>query len=426
MGAAPSSPSAPGASPPAQQQQQHQPLHTRTLGARPVHGGAPAPSGDLPAAAARALTGAGPVLRHSSAIGTRAHPHDKRPAPVAFPAPVQRQAIVGNVVNLHKQTLRVVPAPSTPHVYLVEFDFDATVDGFITVYYAAEQHVQLRPATPDATSAASSSAGAGARRVERVLYTGAVDARPAKTPFPPGSRQAYRQKLSKGMHTSAYTASDFFYVDGSTRFPLVIRLEAIYPSDSPVPLDERVQTQTTLATFKPPLRVGDPHTCSVIRQEVLVGGSVYIIQELYGIAGEVTTSMLPPETGQPMLPRVSSDSSTPEIGNECVICLTEPCSTAVLPCNHLCMCSDCSERLCSDANWERRRCPVCRTPFGSLLRIIAKPPPVTSTEADAADVAAASHRPQRPCQEDTGGSLLLSTLSIGASTSSGTTGARMT
>jgi E3 ubiquitin-protein ligase MGRN1 len=403
MGAAPSSASAPAqsssaspsASPPASSQ-------PRTLGARPTHSAprGPARPDDLPATAARlALSGSSPRLRYGGA-------RDKPPAPVAFPAPVQQQAVVGNVVNLLKATLRVVPSRDAPHIYLVEFEFDAKVDGFITVYYAAQQRVHIQPqsvASPSSASSSSpgssSSIAATPARVERVSFTGLVEARPSKTRFSAGTGQAYRHKLSKGIDTSKYAPADLLYVEGSDRFPLVIRLEAIYPPESPVPLDERVQTQTTLATFKTHRNATEPYSVAVIRQDVLVGGTVYKIQELYGIAGEVTAEMLPPSTdenGTPIVRDVAAqqiDTVSADIGNECVICLTEPCSTAVLPCNHLCMCAECSERLCSDSNWERRRCPVCRTTLGSLLRIIAKPQSAAA-ETTSVDVPGVSHQSQ--------------------------------
>ncbi|KAL1523193.1 hypothetical protein AB1Y20_018146 [Prymnesium parvum] len=50
---------------------------------------------------------------------------------------------------------------------------------------------------------------------------------------------------------------------------------------------------------------------------------------------------------------------------ECIACLTEPRDTILLPCRHLCVCSDCFERLTLD------RCPVCRAPFQSYLRFIS-------------------------------------------------------
>ena len=43
--------------------------------------------------------------------------------------------------------------------------------------------------------------------------------------------------------------------------------------------------------------------------------------------------------------------------------MSEPKDTIVLPCRHLCVCSECFGQLMNE------RCPVCRTPFTSFLRI---------------------------------------------------------
>ena len=44
-------------------------------------------------------------------------------------------------------------------------------------------------------------------------------------------------------------------------------------------------------------------------------------------------------------------------GSDCVICLSEPRDTTVLPCRHMCLCSGCAQQLVSTAT---RKCPVCR------------------------------------------------------------------
>jgi hypothetical protein len=41
---------------------------------------------------------------------------------------------------------------------------------------------------------------------------------------------------------------------------------------------------------------------------------------------------------------------------ECVVCLSDLKDTAVLPCRHMCLCSQCGEQLRHQSN----RCPICR------------------------------------------------------------------
>ena len=56
-----------------------------------------------------------------------------------------------------------------------------------------------------------------------------------------------------------------------------------------------------------------------------------------------------------------------EGGGECVICMSEPRDTLILPCRHLCLCQLCADSLRYQAN----NCPICRSPFRALLQIRA-------------------------------------------------------
>ena len=45
--------------------------------------------------------------------------------------------------------------------------------------------------------------------------------------------------------------------------------------------------------------------------------------------------------------------------------MTEPRDTTVLPCRHMCMCSECAKVLRVNSE----KCPICRTPIEQLLQI---------------------------------------------------------
>ena len=90
---------------------------------------------------------------------------------------------------------------------------------------------------------------------------------------------------------------------------------------------------------------------------------------------------------------VSDYTSSPE----CIACLTDPRDTILLPCRHLCVCSDCFDRLTLD------RCPVCRAPFTSYLRF-TDPAPDDDADADficteAAPAEAQSETSEAPSNE---------------------------
>jgi len=127
-------------------------------------------------------------------------------------------------------------------------------------------------------------------------------------PHPP--RQRYQQSVDKAFDQSLVESrGHMFYHHGSKHFPVVIMLQTC--EDNP----NRVQSQSTFATFK---SNGDATLAiSVVKQKIQVQGNAYELQEIYGI-----------EQGQ----------NDAENSKECVICMSSPKDTTVLPCRHMCMC----------------------------------------------------------------------------------------
>lgn len=295
------------------------------------------------------------------------HPHDI--SVVQYRSPVQRSGIVANVVNLDKTTIRVERAPENSRVLLLQFNFSASVPGYIAVYYGARQIIHR---ASDADGAASP--------VRRVSYKTRASAEmdyneedvvprknrtTEKTKFCAGFAMRYQQKRARGLNLDDFDECQLTdAVDGY--YPVVIRIEASHSPDSSVPRRMRVVSQSTFAVLTCVGTNGD-WGIKVVRQEVLVAGTIYVLQELYGIgAVDVTASRGSPETEAQGEKNVFSVDAS----NECVICLTEPCDTAVLPCNHMCLCQDCGAKLSADPSQDRRRCPICRTDLESLLRIV--------------------------------------------------------
>ena len=62
-------------------------------------------------------------------------------------------------------------------------------------------------------------------------------------------------------------------------------------------------------------------------------------------------------------------TGTSEEGKECMVCMTNPRDTCVMPCRHVCCCADCANtlRLQSD------KCPVCREPMTDLVYLSVNP-----------------------------------------------------
>lgn len=105
----------------------------------------------------------------------------------------------------------------------------------------------------------------------------------------------------------------------------------------------------------------EPSRLRVRRQLVAKKGEAFELQELFGLQAQQE-----------------------EGGEGCVICLTRPKSTALLPCRHFCCCHDCAValRLRPSGN----RCPLCRREVADLLRLDMEPlAPSPPNEAPAAD-----------------------------------------
>lgn len=61
----------------------------------------------------------------------------------------------------------------------------------------------------------------------------------------------------------------------------------------------------------------------------------------------------------------NSEEDCEDNGGDCVVCMSDPRDTIILPCRHLCLCNGCAESLRYQAN----NCPICRVPFRALLQI---------------------------------------------------------
>lgn len=295
-----------------------------TLGPRPSH--PPVPVAQRP----------GPS---TSSIGRErfTRPVDDRP-------PVQHSGVVENVINVKKNSVQMVPSSEDPNIYLLEFEFDAQVDGFITIYYLAQQVIQRvnDDPSPDAP-------------IAKVSYVSSGNRISGKTSFPRGENQRYRQDINKGLDVRKYSSAQLQAVEGNC-YPIVIRLESTYSPDMRVPIEKQVRSQTTFATLSPQ---NNSYTLQVVGQQVLLNGTIYKILDLYGIGSRNVTAT-----------KQRDNSYAIDAMDECVICLTEPCNTAVEPCNHLCLCEDCARTLASAPDPNSRKCPVCRSDLSRLLHFI--------------------------------------------------------
>lgn len=245
------------------------------------------------------------------------------------PAPYvehQKAVTIRNDVNLKKETLRIEPDVENPGKFLVSFTFDATVAGSITVIFFAKEGEDCN-LTP----------------MKETLH------QPITVNFEQGLGQKFKQPPGTGIDFSIFEEAELLKVGDMDVYPVSVKAEAAPPvnqsgSDGN-PTPGTTNSQITHAVFE---KEKGEYQVRVVKQILWVNGMRYELQEIYGIGNSVDGDF---------------DGNDP--GKECVICLSEPRDTTVLPCRHMCMCSGCAKVL----RFQTNRCPICRQPVDRLLEI---------------------------------------------------------
>ncbi|CAL4913597.1 unnamed protein product [Urochloa decumbens] len=239
----------------------------------------------------------------------------------------QKAVTIRNDVNLKKETLRIEPDEECPGRFLVSFTFDATVAGSMTVYFFAKEELNCNLTA-----------------VKEDLI------KPVTVSFKEGLGQKFRQPSGTGIDFSVFEESDLLKQGDMDVYPLAVKAETALPVDQPSEgEDQKMKTpnsQITQAVFEK--KENGEYQVRVVCQILWVNGTRYELQEIYGIGNSM-----------------EGDADANDPGKECVICLSEPRDTTVLPCRHMCMCSECAKVL----RYQTTRCPICRQPVERLLEI---------------------------------------------------------
>lgn len=257
-------------------------------------------------------------------------PQARTPPPIAE---TQKANTIRNDVNLKKATLRLEKDEENPSSHLVAFSFDATVDGCVSIFFLSkEDQCSFTPQKPHLFSV-------------------------ARVPFEKGLVQKFQQPSGSGVNLALFDEKELAKALDSV-YPLVVRTETLgkdppanfslydeLPIGAPVP--KWIHCQTTEAVVEK--KEDGTYKVRVVRQTLWVDGKYYELQEIYGIESS----------------GVGAGFEDNDAGKECVICMSEPRDTTVLPCRHMCMCSECAKVL----RFQTNRCPICRTPVERLLEI---------------------------------------------------------
>ncbi|KAL0927316.1 hypothetical protein M5K25_001479 [Dendrobium thyrsiflorum] len=254
------------------------------------------------------------------------NPYSPAPSPRTPVVEHQKAVTIRNDVNIKKETLMIEPDEENPGRYLVAFTFDATVAGRITVLFFAKEGFEcnLMP-------------------IKESLLS------PVIISFKDGLGQKFKQPPGTGIDFSLF--EDFELIkEGETEvYPLAIKAEAC-PIDKQGSAENTnmgaPNSQITQAVFEK--KESGEYQARVVKQILWVNGTRYELQEIYGIGNSV-----------------EGDFDVNDPGKECVICLSELRDTTVLPCRHMCLCSECAKVL----RYQTNRCPICRQPVDRLLEI---------------------------------------------------------
>jgi len=231
--------------------------------------------------------------------------------------PVEKTVTVKSPVNLNKRSLKLLPTDKDG-VYNLQFTFDSIVDCVVRVFYLAKE-------TKD-------------KKTQAIAYTSASGT-PDGTFFKTGLTQTYTSSTKNQLDISLFPNDEDLDVDEEKKFyPVVVMLEAVTAKSA------HVQSQATLAKLYK--CADDTLEIKAVKQKIQYRGMSYLVHDIFGI-----------------------DESR-ETSEECVICITNPRNTVVIPCRHMCLCHECAEALRHQTN----KCPICRGSVRSLLKIeITKP-----------------------------------------------------
>ncbi|GJP84434.1 hypothetical protein CLOP_g14492 [Closterium sp. NIES-67] len=353
-------------------------------------------------------------------------------APPPVVAEPQQAVTIRNEVNVKRSSLRLQRDPSDPTKHLVAFTFDATVSGSLSVFIAAQEGegCSFRELYPHLHTARvfRFSKGLGQKFVQApgtgvdlacipeehllgvsptnpvypLVIRTRVEPRGSKPPTVASPVSSASSDVSNPQSSARGNASSE-PCSSSAASPLASGGVDPCESDPGAPLSRAIQSQMTYAVFEKVAVTrtekedggeengkgkgrGDLPVLFAVRplkQKIWVDGTSYEVQEIYGIeqCGRATTGrgrkgeQAAGEGGEGGKGGGGSalegeEEDEDEVaGKECVICMSAPRDTTVLPCRHMCMCADCAKVL----RYQTNKCPICRQPVQSLLEIRVPP-----------------------------------------------------
>lgn len=302
--------------------------------------------------------------------------------------PEMRQAsLMKSPVSVRRDSARIIAARGGGEggKHVISLTFDALRPCRLALYFlATEFERQSSGAGGEAAGAAGDAAGAAAATPSAAASTGSVVERTLElhsqldedeVAKAEGAQNAEARRLpppevvetgqfgaglgqvfeSMPLDLGRWPEAKLAYVRSKPKnIPIVISLEV-----DPAEDEERGTHYTFLALHKasPADAPGAPPsdeeprrpawTMQLLAQKLQYGSQCFVLHEVFGVQSKRL-----------------ADAEVEGGNTDCIICLSEPRDTAVLPCRHMCFCSYCA----SIVRLQCDKCPVCRQKVQSLLQ----------------------------------------------------------
>jgi len=246
-------------------------------------------------------------------------------------------------VNLNKESLQIIPKEETGK-YNIQFSFDTTSECVVKIIFKAQELFDADTKTIKYKSTS-------------LKHSDIIP-----IPFGRGLNQSFHSSSLKSnlidLNINEFTEEEMTYIEGSKNYPIVIVIESV-TNETEIPqekelersskdINKKITAQITIANIIKSNSASNNtpiYDLKVITQKILFGGITYVVYDIYGIE------------------QIKYGPTSHQ--EECVICLSEPRNSVVLPCRHLCLCNQCAEEL----RYQSNKCPICRGPVRSLLKI---------------------------------------------------------
>jgi len=218
------------------------------------------------------------------------------------PQPESKQ--IKSIARLKQSSVKLTPKPDSQE-FSIDFEVTSETPAKLTIYFFVKE--TLNAAT------------------RKTAYLGNPRyPPPQKVEIPQGEDTQINNQVS--ITPFEFTPQELFFYDRMT-YPLIFEL---------VP-EETNQAQVTYFRFS---RGTQGLELKPIKQIFVCDGVKYNLMEVYGLA-------------------------TSEEEDECVICMSAKRTTGVMPCRHLCFCTECSQMMRN----QRVDCPVCRNRILSFFLV---------------------------------------------------------